>query len=214
MKTALQKAREAPASTKARILGAAEEVFAARGFGGSSTREIAAKAGVNISSLHYHWESKETLYIAVFQDIYDRIVTLARESIGPLLEAGGNAHAVVETTMGRLIDFLLDHPNVPRLLVRRVLEMADASPPLERDILSPAWSVFAGFTKELGLPAMKKQESQLVMLAINSVLLFFTLDSQAYGKLLGGTLQHPPLRRAVRQYVIDVALRLLDMGDR
>ena len=61
-KTALDKAREAPGSTKARILTAAEEVFAARGFQGASTREIAARAGVNISSLHYHWESKETLY--------------------------------------------------------------------------------------------------------------------------------------------------------
>ena len=53
-KTALEKAREAPGSTKARILSAAEDVFAARGFTGASTREIAARAGVNISSLHYH----------------------------------------------------------------------------------------------------------------------------------------------------------------
>ena len=67
-KSALDKAREAPGSTKARILAAAEEVFAARGFEGASTREIAARAGVNISSLHYHWESKETLYFTVFRD--------------------------------------------------------------------------------------------------------------------------------------------------
>ena len=76
MKSALEKAREAPSSTKARILNAAEEVFAVKGFDGASTREIASKAGVNISSLHYHWESKETLYFAVFQDIYDRIIKL------------------------------------------------------------------------------------------------------------------------------------------
>ena len=68
-RSALNKAREAPSSTKARILGAAEEVFAAKGFEGASTREIAAAAGVNISSLHYHWESKETLYFAVFENI-------------------------------------------------------------------------------------------------------------------------------------------------
>ena len=75
-RSALNKAREAPSSTKARILTAAEEVFAAKGFEGASTREIAAAAGVNISSLHYHWESKETLYFAVFENIYDRIVDL------------------------------------------------------------------------------------------------------------------------------------------
>ena len=67
-RSVLGKAREAPASTKARILAAAEAVFAAKGFDGASTREIAAAAGVNISSLHYHWESKETLYFAVFEN--------------------------------------------------------------------------------------------------------------------------------------------------
>jgi len=71
VKSALDKAREAPGSTKARLLEAAEEVFAARGFLGASTREIAARAGVNISSLHYHWASKDTLYFAVFRNIYD-----------------------------------------------------------------------------------------------------------------------------------------------
>ncbi len=80
-RSALTKAREAPASTKARILAAAEAVFAAKGFDGASTREIAAAAGVNISSLHYHWESKETLYFAVFENIYDRIVELVRSAI-------------------------------------------------------------------------------------------------------------------------------------
>lgn len=210
MKTALEKAREAPASTKARILGAAEEVFASRGFDGSSTREIAAKAGVNISSLHYHWESKETLYFAVLQDIYDRTITLAREAIGPVLAEGGDVEKVVETTMGRLIDFFLDHPSIPRLLVRRILETADATPPIERDILSPAWTAFTGFMRDIGLPPFKKLDSQLFMLSVNSVLLLFTLDSQAYGNLLGGSLQSPALRRAVRHHLIDMTLRLLD----
>lgn len=66
MRTALEKVREAPRSTKARILATAERVFAAKGFAGASTREIASQAGVNISSLPYHWESKETLYRGVF----------------------------------------------------------------------------------------------------------------------------------------------------
>src|SRR4029434_5141593 len=80
-KSALEKAREAPGSTKARILSAAEEVFAARGFTGASTREIAARAGVHISSLHYHWASKETLYFAVFRNMFDQIVELLREAL-------------------------------------------------------------------------------------------------------------------------------------
>jgi AcrR family transcriptional regulator len=80
-KSPLEIAREAPGSTKGRILAAAEAVFAARGFEGASTREIAAGAGVNISSLHYHWASKETLYVAVVQDVFDRLVSLLRGTL-------------------------------------------------------------------------------------------------------------------------------------
>src|SRR5215831_8910778 len=110
-KSALDKAREAPGSTKARILVAAEEVFAAKGFQGASTREIAARAGVNISSLHYHWASKETLYFAVFRNIYDQIVALLRDSLAPLVARPGNPRVTVERTMGALFDFFADNPN-------------------------------------------------------------------------------------------------------
>ena len=101
-KSALEKAREAPGSTKGRILAAAEEVFAARGFQGASTREIAARAGVNISSLHYHWESKETLYFAVFRNVYDQIVDLLRNALAPLLAQRGKRARVIELTMRKL----------------------------------------------------------------------------------------------------------------
>ena len=144
MRSALQKAREAPSSTKARILTAAERVFATKGFAGASTREIAAAARVNISSLHYHWESKETLYFAVFQNIYDRILDLVRRSIPTRLDQGASGAAVVEDAMGALFDFFADHPNIPKLLVRRLLENEESHVDIERDILVPAWKVFAG----------------------------------------------------------------------
>src|SRR6185503_11330122 len=111
-KSPLELAREAPGSTKARILGAAEEVFAARGFEGASTREIAARADVNISSLHYHWESKETLYFAVFRNIFDRIVDLLRTTLGPLVADKGKRDGAIDAAMGELFDFFADNPNV------------------------------------------------------------------------------------------------------
>ena len=139
----MNKAREAPSSTKARILTAAEEVFAAKGFEGASTREIAAAAGVNISSLHYHWESKETLYFAVFENIYDRIVELVRVVDSGQLGERPASRQVVDDAMGLLFDFFADNPNVPKLLVRRLLETTEATSEIERDILLPAWRRFA-----------------------------------------------------------------------
>ncbi len=54
-----------PAETRRDILRAAEESFAAAGFVGATTRQVAARAGVNVATLHYHFGTKERLYRAV-----------------------------------------------------------------------------------------------------------------------------------------------------
>ncbi len=54
-----------PADTRREILAAAEESFAASGFVGATTRQVAARAGVNVATLHYHFGNKERLYRAV-----------------------------------------------------------------------------------------------------------------------------------------------------
>ena len=209
MRSAPKKAREAPFSTKARILTTAEEVFAAKGFAGASTREIAAQAQVNISSLHYHWDSKETLYFAVFQNIYDRILDLVRRAIPAQLDERKVGRSVVEDTMGALFDFFADHPNVPKLLVRRLLENEENHPDIEREILVPAWKVFAGWTQEFGGRKLKDVDSQLFMLTIHSVVLLFLLDSRHFTSLLGGSVYEPAVRHRVRGYIIGLVQTLL-----
>jgi AcrR family transcriptional regulator len=208
LRSALQKAREAPSSTKARILSAAEQVFASKGFEGASTREIAAQAGVNISSLHYHWESKETLYFAVFQNIYDRIVELVRTSIPAHIAEPAVSRTVVDTAMGRLFDFFADNPNIPKLMVRRLLESDASQVEIERDILIPSWKVFASLHNEMAGRKMKDSDSQLFMLTIHSVVLIFLLDSRQYTSLLGGSVRTPELRKRVRSYLINLVKTL------
>lgn len=54
-------------STKDRILGAAEELFAQQGFAGTSLREVTSRADVNIAAVNYHFGSKENLVNEVFR---------------------------------------------------------------------------------------------------------------------------------------------------
>ncbi len=210
-KSALDKAREAPGSTKARILAAAEEVFAARGFQGASTREIAARAGVNISSLHYHWESKETLYFTVFRAIYDRIVDLLRNTLAPVLARQGKRESVlIDVTMRQLFDFFADNPNIPKLLMRRIVENEEIDVGIERDVLVPAWTVFAQWLGgRLGRRRVEDLDSRLFMLSVHSVLLVYLLDSRSYQTLLGGSVRSGVLRERVRAHAIDLVHRLL-----
>ncbi len=54
-------------STKDRILGAAEELFAQYGFAGTSLRQVTGRADVNIAAVNYHFGSKENLVNEVFR---------------------------------------------------------------------------------------------------------------------------------------------------
>jgi AcrR family transcriptional regulator len=52
--------------TKDKILKAAKELFAKKGYDGTSTREIVNAAGVNISLIAYHFGGKENLFFSMF----------------------------------------------------------------------------------------------------------------------------------------------------
>ena len=45
--------------TKNKILVSAEQLFASKGFGGASVRDISNDCGVNIAAINYHFQSKE-----------------------------------------------------------------------------------------------------------------------------------------------------------
>ncbi len=210
MRSALQQAREAPASTKARILAAAEQIFAEKGYAGASTRDIAANAHVNISSLHYHWASKETLYFAVFQNIYDRIVDLVRRSIPGPVHSAAVRPVVVEEAMGALFDFFADHPTVVKLLVRRLVENDEMHADIEHDVLVPAWNVFAAWAEEFSGRKWRGGDFQLFMLTVYSVLLTFLLDSRQFTTVLGDSVHTPKVRRRVRAHIIAMVKTLVE----
>jgi TetR/AcrR family transcriptional regulator, regulator of cefoperazone and chloramphenicol sensitivity len=73
MASALQKARLAPNSMKARILAAARRLYGEYGYHGVTTRMIAKAVGIDISTLYYHWGEKQDLYEAVLTDLSDEI---------------------------------------------------------------------------------------------------------------------------------------------
>ena len=74
----------AQSETVERILDAAEQLFAEKGFAETSLRLITSKAGVNLAAVNYHFGSKEELFEAVLTRRLDPMnqQRLARELRG------------------------------------------------------------------------------------------------------------------------------------
>lgn len=64
---------KAPEANRARIVKAAIEEFAARGFKGASMDAIAARTHTTRALINYYFGSKEKLYIAVLEQVYSEI---------------------------------------------------------------------------------------------------------------------------------------------
>ena len=56
--------------TKTKIMDAARVLFADHGFEGTSIREIAKLAEVNVASINYHFSNKENLFTSILQRGY------------------------------------------------------------------------------------------------------------------------------------------------
>src|SRR3954464_2396824 len=70
---------QARAKIEAKILAAAEAVFAEHGFSGAAMSAIARRAGIPKPNLHYYCKTKEELYRRVMQRILDLWLDTADE---------------------------------------------------------------------------------------------------------------------------------------
>ena len=137
-------------ATRDLILDAAERRFAERGFAGVSTRELAADAGLrNQASLYDHFRNKRALYEAVLARGVDPVVAViaasgsAQRTTRDGVAATGGPDAFVDL----LLDYLVEHPHLPRLIQRAALDdsryLRSALPRLLRPLYAQGMRVLA-----------------------------------------------------------------------
>ena len=101
--------------TRAAILDAGETLFAEKGYDAVSLLEIAEAAGVSRATPSYFFGSKEKLYRAVLERVFEPAMTVV-ERARKLADEGRGSEEVIGETIGAYIDFLADHPNMVRLI--------------------------------------------------------------------------------------------------
>ncbi len=149
-----------PASTKDRILGAAEQLFAQRGFDGASLRQLTTAAGVNLAAVNYHFGSKEKLVEEVFRRRLDALNARRMEALARL----GDEHP---PTLEEVLDAYirpaleLSHDNHGSLFMRVLARAFAEHDDTLRQFLSENYGhVLRQFTAEFArlLPQLSKQE--------------------------------------------------------
>jgi AcrR family transcriptional regulator len=79
---------EQAAATRGELVKAAKELFAARGYAGTSIEDVLARVGVSKGALYHHFPSKEALFQAVFeeneQELLDQVMAVTRGLADPL----------------------------------------------------------------------------------------------------------------------------------
>ena len=117
---------------KARILKAAEKVFAQQGLKGSRLFEIANEAGLPKANLLYYFESKEDIYRAVCRDILETWL----EALGEI-SAEDNPKKAIESYIKSKMDLSFSRPNASKVFALEIIAGAPViGDYLEKDLKS------------------------------------------------------------------------------
>lgn len=92
---ALEQPSSARTGARARLLEAAVESFAAKGFHGTTTRDIAAAAGMSPAALYVHHRSKEDLLYLISREGHERTLRMVRQGVATSDEPVAQLLAVV-----------------------------------------------------------------------------------------------------------------------
>lgn len=147
-------------STKERILTAAEQLFAQRGFDGASLRQLTAVAGVNLAAVNYHFGSKDKLVEEVFRR---RLDALNQRRLTALERIVGAPQTTLEDVLEAFIRPALDlsHDDSGALFMRVLARAFAEHDDSLRQFLSENYGhVMRQFTAEFArlLPQLTKAE--------------------------------------------------------
>ena len=154
---------------KERLLGVAEQLFAERGFEGTSVRQLTAKADCNVAAINYHFGGKEQLYREIFVRHMDILRDLRINAIEKVMKKSNvSLEELLHAFVKSFIKPLLNEKSSNSLLELMNREMLD--PHLPRNlfvekIVIPTFSVFGKALMQL-CSAIDETKARLVIHSI------------------------------------------------
>jgi len=142
------KNNSASQETRRRLLQAAGEVFADRGFHAATIKEITDRAGASLASVNYHFQDKAELYAAVLRRIADEVA----EVVPPDSHMTGNAAARFRQFIFYFCSRLMGREKPvweQVLMAREMAEPTGALEPLYAQVMRPLTDKLSALIAEL-----------------------------------------------------------------
>ena len=205
------RSRSGVGQTRERLLVAAREEFAARGFDGAKVDRIARRARINKAMVYYHFPSKAALYLAILREQFTAVAAAVSE-------ARAKGGAPIEQ-LGRYIDTIahvaLARPHFPPMWLR---EIAEGGRHLDESVLGELRRVLETLAailkdgKDQG--AFRPAHPFVTQMGIMAPLMFFAASAPVrlrVGKKLPPALALPDLEGVVA-YVKSSTLAVLSIA--
>lgn len=107
---------EADKQTEERIFDAATDVFIEKGMDGARMQDIADRAGINKSLLHYYYRTKDHLFNAVFEMIAGQMF----KKFGPVLDENLSLETKIRFFLREHITFMQKNPKLPSFILNEI----------------------------------------------------------------------------------------------
>jgi AcrR family transcriptional regulator len=102
--------------TEEKILDAASIVFQEKGMDGARMQDIANRAGINKSLLHYYFRTKDLLFEAVFQKVAGRLFN----KFAPVFEEDLSLEEKIRFFYREHIAFMKENPRLPSFILNEI----------------------------------------------------------------------------------------------
>ncbi len=141
-------------STRRRLLEAAGQVFADKGFDRATGKEICERAGTNTAAVNYYFGGMEGLYAAVLEEAHNQFVTF--DAASAAVAGKADAKAKLEAIIGLIVRTLTGPPVSSwalRVFVREVVAPSPALDALlEKEFVPKTRLLRAIVSEAMGLP--------------------------------------------------------------
>lgn len=133
----------------------AVNVFAEKGFTGTTTTEITRKAGVARSLIHYYFGNKEELWKASIKRLANEFVQEFESS--KRIHKDLNGLQTIKVIIRQLVHFYAKYPAFPKIIAQEMSEHTDRSQWIINNLIYPLFNLTGeSFKKQRKIGAIKK----------------------------------------------------------